>query len=43
MNYESVLEQTLYRFYQEGLELGLTDVEATIYAYECIDTILRYS
>ena len=42
MNYESILEETLYKYYDEGKEMGLTDEEATEYAYECLDMILRY-
>lgn len=42
MNYENLMEETLYRFYDEGLDMGLTDEEATEYAWECVDTILRF-
>jgi len=42
MNYETMLEETLYRYYDEGLDMGLTDEQATEYAYECVDMILRY-
>lgn len=40
-NYETLLEQTLYEFYDEGLRIGLTDSEATEYAYECVEDLWR--
>jgi len=42
MDYNTLLEETLYKYYDEGIEMGLTDTEATEYAYECVDSIIRY-
>ena len=40
MDYTTQLEITLYKFYDEGLEMGLNDAQATNYAYECLDHLL---
>ena len=41
MDYETLLEETLYQYYDEGLSIGLTDEEATEYAYECVENLWR--